>query len=93
MTEAFVAAGAIFAVGGLLWGWIAAADALRWPTWVGLSGALVWAFFVLVSLLALAGAEDATGPCLRHETSLHYNPATKTMAPARHCVERAEWVK
>lgn len=93
MTEAFAIAGAIFAVLGLLWGWIAVADALRWPTWAEVAGVLVWAFFVLAVLLALAGAKEATGPCLRHETSLHYNPATKTMAPARHCVERAEWVK
>lgn len=33
------------------------------------------------------------GPCVKYETQMHYNAATKTMMPARVCVERGEWVE
>jgi hypothetical protein len=47
-----------------------------------------------IALMLYAGDEaDKQGPCLRYETSMYYNSATKTMMPARRCVERAEWVK
>ena len=33
------------------------------------------------------------GPCVKYETQMHYNPAVKTMMPARVCVQRGEWVE
>ena len=33
------------------------------------------------------------GPCVKYETQMHYNPAVKTMTPARVCVLRGEWVE
>lgn len=33
------------------------------------------------------------GPCVKYETQMHYNAATKTMMPARVCVLRGEWVE
>ena len=39
--------------------------------------------------------EDAKkrGPCLRYETGMQFNPATKTMMPYRVCAERGEWIE
>ena len=33
------------------------------------------------------------GPCVKYETQMYYNAATKTMMPARVCIERGEWVE
>ena len=38
-------------------------------------------------------AANARGPCLRYETIMMFNAATKTVMPVRHCVERGEWVR
>lgn len=37
--------------------------------------------------------EEQRGPCLRYETVTAYDPATKTTRPAKHCVDRAEWIE
>lgn len=42
--------------------------------------------------LNMAAQQTATGPCLRYETGMHYNPATKTTMPYRRCAERGEWI-
>lgn len=36
--------------------------------------------------------QAAVGPCLRYETGMQYNPATKTVMPYRSCAERGEWI-
>lgn len=55
-------------------------------------GAFAWAVLLVAALSYAAAHEDDKGPCLRYETSMYWNAATKTMMPARVCVERAEWV-
>lgn len=53
----------------------------------------------LFSVLSIAGvlyivdSGERKGPCVKYETQMHYNAATKTMMPARVCVLRGEWVK
>lgn len=37
--------------------------------------------------------ENEQGPCFEYRTQQMYNSATKTMMPARVCVERGEWVR
>jgi hypothetical protein len=32
-------------------------------------------------------------PCVKYDTNMQYNSATKTVMPMRHCVERGEWVQ
>lgn len=57
----------------------------------------VLALIVLIAGLAWAIQalldEDDKGPCLREETGMMYNTATKTMMPYKYCAERGEWVK
>lgn len=43
-----------------------------------------------IAILAMKEQEDR-GPCFRYETKLMYNASTKTMMPAKICVERGEW--
>lgn len=45
------------------------------------------------AIINVALAAEDRGPCIRYETTMHYNPATKTVAPARRCAERGEWVE
>lgn len=59
--------------------------------WMG--AFLIWAVFIVAVLIAAADQDEKKGPCLRYETSMYWNSGTKTMMPARICVERAEWVK
>ena len=60
-----------------------------------------WAWFVititfwsaiLTGTIKLASQVTAKGPCVQYETQMHFNPATKTMMPAKVCVNRGEWV-
>lgn len=46
----------------------------------------------LGTALNFADQQAAVGPCLRYETGVQYNPATKTVMPYRSCVERGEWI-
>jgi len=39
----------------------------------------------------LVDLEESKGPCVKYETKMYYNAATKTMMPAKVCVERGEW--
>lgn len=32
-------------------------------------------------------------PCVKYETGMQYNPATKTTMPMRYCAQYGEWVK
>jgi predicted membrane protein len=32
-------------------------------------------------------------PCLKYETTMQYDPATKMMRPMRICTQRGEWVE
>lgn len=53
------------------------------------------AMFVLVSVffaLAAKGIKEDNRPCVRYETSMQFNAATKTMMPARYCAQYGEWV-
>lgn len=47
----------------------------------------------LAGFIYLVSKEEDKGPCLRKETSMMYNAATKTMMPYTYCVERGEWIK
>ena len=47
----------------------------------------------LAALIYVMAAESDRGPCLRTETGMAYNAATKTMMPYTRCAERGEWVK
>jgi hypothetical protein len=50
-----------------------------------------WA--AVIGFIAKTDAEQkAKGPCVQYETQMHFNPATKTMMPAKVCVNRGEWV-
>lgn len=35
--------------------------------------------------------ESKRGPCIEWQTQMMYNAATKTMMPAKFCVQRGEW--
>jgi len=63
-------------------------------------GSMVYAFLVAVWLsLTIAGTlwlrvkAEERGPCLRYETGVQFNPATKTTMPYRFCAERGEWIE
>ena len=61
------------------------------------SAAAAFLLFVLIALTigAVYWRIDALtnkGPCLRYETGVHFNPATKSMARYRVCAERGEWI-
>lgn len=43
-------------------------------------------------VLLYAGMEESKkGPCIEWQTQMMYNAATKTMMPAKFCVQRGEW--
>lgn len=57
-----------------------------------IAGAIFW----IASLTAFFYVRDVQkneNPCVKYETRMHYNPATKTMMPLRICSERGEWVE
>ena len=92
MTGFVIAAGLVVFMGApIVW----LAKSLEW----GLSGLTtfgviaVWMALGIGFMLQMELNGEQTGPCLRWETTMHYNPATKTVMPARHCAERAEWVE
>jgi len=53
---------------------------------------ILCAFICIGPLMFLISKEEEKGPCVAYETQLHYNAATKTMMPAKVCVNRGEWV-
>jgi hypothetical protein len=57
-------------------------------------GILLCAWLVVTIVIVTLGVntDNDQGPCLRYETGTHYNPATRTIAPYRRCVERGEWI-
>lgn len=60
------------------------------PFWLVL---LILYISALIALAVIADIEEGKkGPCVKHETVLMYNAATKTNMPAKICVERGEWV-
>ena len=81
----------------ILVGWIGGVVALifLWSEtddWrYGLLGAalLVVGFGLLFGSLA---EQEAKSPCAAYEVQNRYNPAIKSYAPMRVCVERGEWV-
>lgn len=52
-------------------------------------------YWVLAFSLVIGGIshQEEKGPCLQYETTMQWNPAAKTMMPAKYCTLRAEWVK
>lgn len=47
-----------------------------------------------LSVLVYAAQQgDREGPCGEWRTEMQWNPGTKTMMPARFCVNRGEWIK
>jgi hypothetical protein len=92
----FVIAVVIVAYLAFGWGliWAAAVDKL--PGWACVLGLRVGAGYMgggLGGFIQAGLNAQASGPCLRYETIMQYNPNTKTVMPARHCVERAEWAE
>ena len=53
----------------------------------------VWVALTIGALVQVDLAATAAGPCLRWQTVSAFDPATKTVRPARHCAERGEWVE
>ena len=67
-----------------------ASSAARMAAWAAvLFGVLTLG---LGTALNFADQQAAVGPCLRYETGVQYNPATKTVMPYRRCAERGEWI-
>jgi hypothetical protein len=64
------------------------ADSIK-ARWI--CGAIAVALMAWV--LGLMIEEGSSGPCVQWETQMHYNSATKSMMPARVCVNRGEWIK
>lgn len=64
-------------------------------SWFSPASILAMAMLVMgLSVLVYAQQqEDNKGPCVEYRTEMQWNPATKTMMPARFCVNRGEWVK
>ena len=50
-------------------------------------------FLSLAWLFGLMIESDQEFPCVKYETTMQYNSATKTVMPMRYCVERGEWVQ
>ena len=55
--------------------------------------AFLWLAICLSVIAQAAIDEEERGPCLSYETQMYWNAGTKSMMPARICVQRAEWVK
>lgn len=54
---------------------------------------LVSVFFALVAKdIKEKGIKEDDRPCVRYETSMQFNAATKTMMPVRYCAQYGEWV-
>jgi len=49
--------------------------------------------FILTFIIKWSTEEEEQGPCLKKETSLAWNAATKTMMPYTSCTERGTWTK
>jgi hypothetical protein len=56
-------------------------------------GAVVMTVITVAIIIGAASQEENKGPCVKYETQLSYNAATKTTMPYRVCAERGEWVK
>lgn len=79
--------GAVFCA---LYQTVFASSAARMVAWAAvLLGVLTLG---LGTALNFADQQAAVGPCLRYETGMQYNPATKTAMPYRRCAERGEWI-
>lgn len=55
--------------------------------------AFLWIAICMSVVASAAIEEEERGPCLSYETQMYWNAGTKSMMPARVCVQRAEWVK
>lgn len=88
----------LIAAGFVLW-----MAALVVPLILGMDGIMPMPASLAVVAVVLVGGlgfamneiakEGERGPCVRSEVQMHYNPATKTMMPARVCIQRGEWVE
>ena len=80
-------AGALF---GTLYQTVFARSTARAAAWAAvLFGLLILSIGATINF---ADQQAAVGPCLRYETGMQYNPATKTAMPYRRCAERGEWI-
>ena len=48
---------------------------------------------IAIALVIWMVDQPNTKPCVRHETMMQYNAATKTTMPVRYCAQYGEWVK
>lgn len=66
---------------------------IRWEENRKLAIACIVIDFVLfASFLQYLYDRQQDTPCVKYETSMQFNAATKTVMPLRVCVERGEWV-
>jgi hypothetical protein len=83
-----IAAGFVFWIGAILW--------LSWQA-VETDGPIYWIGAVVVFTAGIGfgiqkGIDQRnSGPCVQSEIQMHYNPATKTVMPAKVCLNRGEW--
>lgn len=84
-------AGALF---GTLYQTALARSTARAAAWAAAWAAVLFGVLTLGlgTALNFADQQAAVGPCLRYETGVQYNPATKTVMPYRRCAERGEWI-
>ena len=73
-------------VAALLLHWVETGD---WA--YALLGVILLAIGLGLMVAAMVGLE-AKNPCATYEVQSRYNPAIKSYAPMRVCVERGEWV-
>ena len=48
---------------------------------------------IALSLAIWAASNSDNQPCVKYETTLQYNAATKTTMPVRYCSIQGEWIK
>ena len=58
---------------------------------IAMVGFVFWCGLGVFFLLYAGMEESKQGPCVEWQTQIMYNAATKTMMPAKFCVQRGEW--
>ena len=53
---------------------------------------MIFITITLAYLMYSTSKFEIQKPCVEYETRMMYNAATKTMMPARVCIERGEWI-
>lgn len=75
-------------------GWFAVTGFLLWYAYdnkIAMVGFVFWCGLGVFFLIYAGMEESKRGPCIEWQTQMVYNAATKTMMPAKFCVQRGEW--